>query len=69
MALKSKTIIKALQLGVKNQIYNLIFLLPRHFSQLFRKIYNNDKIALIIGIFSLLYCQPDGEYRPFIKEF
>lgn len=68
-ALRGKTISQALQLGTKKQIYDLISLLPRLLNQLFCKIQNNDKIALAIGTFPLLHCQPNSEYRLFAKSF
>lgn len=68
-ALRGKTISEALQLGAKKQIYDLISLPPGRLNQLFRKIQNNDEIALAIGAFPLLHRQSDGEYRPFAKGF
>ena len=38
-------------------------------TQLLCKTRNKDSIALAIGTFPLLHCQPNGNYRPFATGF
>ena len=41
----------------------------RDLTRLLRKIQDKDEITLSIGIFPLLHCQPNGEYRPYAQGF
>ena len=50
-------------------MHELFSLARRELTHLFRKIRQRDEVALAIGAFLVLHCQPDGEYCLFAKGF